>query len=94
MALLLYFTILPRDLPDPSGQLSSLADICHNVETKTKLVRKGGHTSLKLDNGMRANLHVCIHGSVVQLQHLMTGEIEKSCTLHPLLSRLKLAWQN
>ena len=34
---------------------------------------------------MRANVHVCIHRLVVQLQHLMPREIKKSRTLHSLL---------
>lgn len=33
---------------------------------------------MKLDDGMTANVHVCFHRSVAQLQHLVPGEIEKS----------------
>jgi len=42
---------------------------------------------------MGANVHVCIHKLVVelvQLQHLVSGEIKKSHMLRPLLPWLKL----
>jgi len=41
MALLSYVVILPRDLPNPSGPLSSQLVI---TEPKAKHVAKGGHT--------------------------------------------------
>ena len=87
MALLSYVVTLPRDLPNPSGPLSSQLVI---MEPKSKTCRKRG-PFLKLDDGMRANVHICIHRLVVQLQYLVPGEIEKSRMLHPLLPQLKLA---
>jgi len=59
------------------------------TEPKAKTRHKRG-PYLKLDDGMRANVHICIHRLEVQPQYLVPGEIEKSCTLHPLLPRLKL----
>ena len=54
------------------------------MEAKNKSHQKRG-PYLKLDDRMRANIHVCIYRLVVQLQHLMPREIKKSRTLHSLL---------
>ena len=66
------------------GSATALVDICRITEAKTKSHQKRG-LYLKLDDGMRANVHVCIHWLVIQLQYLVPREIEKSCTLHSLL---------
>ena len=90
MALLSYVMILPRDLLNPFGPLSSQLTSVVITEPKAK-TRHKRRPYLKLDDGMRANVHICIHRLEVQPQYLVPGESEKSRMLHPLLPRLKLA---
>ena len=84
MALLSHFTILPQDFLYPSGPLLSQLTSATIIEAKTKTCQKRGEY-LKLEVMMRASVHACIHRLVVQLRHLVSGEIEKSCMLCPLL---------
>jgi len=67
MALQSYFKILSGDFPDHHSIIIIYARI---VEAKTKTLQKR-RPYLKLDNRKRANVHVCIHWSVVQLQNLV-----------------------
>ena len=69
MALLSCFKILPQDLPDLSGALLSQLTSAAITNAKTTTHQKRG-PYLKLDDRMRANVHVCIHMSVVITMHL------------------------
>ena len=87
MALLSYFAILPWDLLDHSMLSQQTSAVIMEI---TSIAYQRG-ACLKLDDGMRANVHVCIHIYI-------TLCLEKSCMLHPLLPWLdwsKLyAWWN
>ena len=51
-------------------------------KTRQKLIRKGAILEARWQE-IGANVHFCIHRSVVQLQHLVPREREKSCMLCP-----------
>ena len=92
VALHSYFTILPQDLHLDRCHLSR--HLPQSRRTRLKLIRleKGAILEARWWD-MRASVHVCIHRSVVelvQLQHLVSGEIKKSHMLRPLLPWLKL----
>jgi len=96
MAILSYFTILPWDLHLDHCHLSR--HLPRSRRSRLKLIRleKGAILEARWWD-MRANVHVYIHRSVVelvQLQHLVSGEIKKSQMLHPLLPWLKLNWRS